>query len=119
MLHRVDELDLLVRASVLAVHIALDLEGVLDKLDERVLVAPAAVGLALLALPGREVLEGGVTRGTVCAAKFGLDGAVDVADDDGRGGRVVGTQFLPSRLHRLTVSAPGVVESRGRQLHCA
>merc|ERR1719424_151654 len=101
-----DELDLLLGAAVGRLDDALDLERLLHELLELVEVAAAAVVGALRVRFGREVLDRRVALDVVVRAQVGLDGAVDVGDDDGGGRRVLFGELVPSWFHRFAVASP-------------
>eukprot|EP00470_Lotharella_oceanica_P006368 CAMPEP_0170177628 /NCGR_PEP_ID=MMETSP0040_2-20121228/10637_1 /TAXON_ID=641309 /ORGANISM="Lotharella oceanica, Strain CCMP622" /LENGTH=160 /DNA_ID=CAMNT_0010420325 /DNA_START=238 /DNA_END=721 /DNA_ORIENTATION=+ len=79
-LGKIDELELLLGASLGVLQGARDDQVLLRELLQLVERPPALVVLGLT--PGLNVLDGGVALHAVLAADVLVDGAVDVADDD-------------------------------------
>mmetsp|Transcript_8783 Transcript_8783/g.28987 ORF Transcript_8783/g.28987 Transcript_8783/m.28987 type:complete len:238 (+) Transcript_8783:934-1647(+) len=108
----VNELDLLLGAHLLVVGGALGAEVVVHVLHEVVELAAALVVIALGV--AREGLEGGVAADAELLAEVlgVIGGAVNIADDNGRGVLVLVAELVPVRLESLAVAAPG-----GKELH--
>mmetsp|Transcript_6801 Transcript_6801/g.15946 ORF Transcript_6801/g.15946 Transcript_6801/m.15946 type:complete len:264 (-) Transcript_6801:11-802(-) len=102
------ELGLLLGAARGVVDAALLRERLLDELLEIVEAAATVVVLALGAGLAGEVLDGGVpTDLEFLAEVLARGGAVRIADEHRRRISILGTELVPSRLHRLAMPSPG------------
>ena len=91
-------------------------EGFVSKLLQRVVCAAALVRVALRV--AREGLDGRVPTDAELGAEILLDGAVNVADQDGLGAGKVVAELVPVGLHRFAVASPRGLELNKGSLAC-